>query len=39
MDAALAEDVAMEIEAGGHGIQFKRSAELIALFGVFFTWL
>ena len=66
MDAALAEDVAMEIEAdqrelvtkseiqsvrndfnwlkweigtGGHGIQFERSAELIALFGAFFTWL
>ena len=39
MDAALAKDVAMEIEAGGHGIQFKRSAELIALFSVFFTWL
>ena len=37
--AGLAEDVAMEIEAGGHGIQFKRSAELIALFGVIFTWL
>ena len=39
MDAALTEDVAMEIEAGGHGIQFKRSAELLALFGIFFTWL
>ena len=66
MDAALAEDVAEEIEAcqselatksdiqsvrndfkwlkweigtSSHGIQFKRSAELIALFSVFFTWL
>ena len=66
IDAALAEAVAMEIEAdqcepatksavqsvrnnfnwlklelgtGGHGIQFKRSTELLALFGAFFTWL
>ena len=28
-----------EIRTGGHGIQFKRLAELIALFGLFFTWL
>ena len=66
MDAALAEAVAMEIEAdqcklatksdvqsvrndfnwlkweigaGDHGIQFERSAELITLFGAFFTLL
>ena len=28
-----------EIGTGGHDIQFERSAELIALFGAFFTWL
>ena len=28
-----------EIGAGGHGIQFERSAELTALFGAFFKWL
>ncbi len=28
-----------EIGAGGHGIEFERSAELTALFGAFFTWL
>jgi hypothetical protein len=29
----------LELGTGGHGIQFKRPAELIALFGLFFTWL